>query len=206
MQLRYQTDLTSTDYVTRQAWQKASLARCPLHPQGGCGFTRHGSYARVAPPGTRIARWYCRQGHQTFSLLPDCLAARWSGTLTELEVAVEVVEQAPSLEAAATTQRLEIELPGALRWLRRRVQAVQRTLVVLKGLFPEYFANVAPTLAGFRQALGVEMVLVVLRDIGADYLAALPPPLGFCHPRMGTGEPSQAVQHRAGPDPPPRLG
>jgi hypothetical protein len=184
VQLRYQTDLTSTEYVNQEAWQEASLERCPLHPQGGCGFARHGSYARVEPPGTRIPRWYCRQGHQTFSLLPDCLAARWSGTLAEIEAAVEVVEQAPSLEAAATTQRLEIELPGALRWLRRRVQAVQQTLVVLKGLLPEYFAHVAPTLTGFRQALGGEPVLVLLRDIGADYLAALPPPLGFCPPRV----------------------
>lgn len=181
------------------------MARCPLHPQGGCGFARHGSYTRVAPPGTRIARWYCRQAHQTFSLLPDCLAARWSGPLAEIEAAVKAVEQAPSLEAAATTQRLEIELPGALRWLRRRVQAVQRTLVVLKGLLPEYFAHVAPTLADFRQALGVEAVLVELRDLGADYLSALPPPLGFCPPRVGAGEPSQAVQQRAGPDPPPPL-
>lgn len=205
MQLRYATDLTSTDYVNREAWQEASLERCPLHPQGGCGFARHGSYARVDPPGTRIARWYCRLGHQTFSLLPDCFAARWTGTLTEIEVAVEAVEQAPSLEAAATTQRLEIELPGALRWLRRRVHAVQRTLVVLKGLLPEYFAHAAPTLAGFRQVLGVEPVLVVLRDIGADYLVALPPPLGFCPPLRRAGEPPPAVQHRAGPDPPPRL-
>ncbi len=205
MQLRYQTDLTSTDYVTRKAWQEASLARCPLHPQGGCGFARHGSSARVAPPGTRIARGYCRQGHQTFSLLPDCLAARWPSTLAEIEATVDAVEQAASLEAAATTQRLEIELPGALRWLRRRVQVVQRTLVVLKGLFPEYFANVAPTLAGFRQALGVEMVLVVLRELGADDLAALPPPLGFRPPLGRGGEPHPAVQQRAGPDPPPPL-
>ena len=28
------------------------------------------------PRGTRIARWYCPQSHTTFSLLPDCLAAR----------------------------------------------------------------------------------------------------------------------------------
>lgn len=206
MQLRYQTDLTSTEYVNREAWREARLDRCPLHPQGGCGWARHGTYARVNPPGTRIPRWYCPLGHQTFSLLADCFAARWSGTLAEVEAAVEAVEQAPSLEAAATTQRLEIELPGALRWLRRRVQAVHRTLVVLKGVLPEYFANQAPTLAGFRQALGVETVLVLLRDIGADYLPALPPPLGFCPPLVRGGEPQPPLQHRAGPDPPPPLG
>lgn len=206
MQLRYQTDLTSTEYVNREAWREARLDRCPLHPQGGCGWARHGTYARVNPPGTRIARWYCPLGHQTFSLLPDCLAARWSGTLAEVEAAVEAVEQAPSLEAATTTQRLEIELPGALRWLRRRVQAVHRTLVVLKGVLPEYFAHYAPTLAGFRQALGVETVLVLLRDIGADYLPVLPPPLGFRPPLVRGGEPQPPLQHQAGPDPPPPLG
>ena len=50
-----------------------------MHPQGGCGFARHGSYERVDPPGTRIARWYCRVGHQTFSLtiIAHC-CRRWS--------------------------------------------------------------------------------------------------------------------------------
>ena len=69
VQLRYQTDLTSTEYVNREAWSEASLERCPLHPQGGCGFARHGSYERVEPPGTRIPRWYCPLGHQTFRQL-----------------------------------------------------------------------------------------------------------------------------------------
>ena len=93
-----------------------------MHPQGGCGFTRHGTYERVNPPGTRIARWYCRQGHCTFSLLPDCLAARGSGTLIEFEAVVNDTEAARSLEAAAAACRPDIELPGVLRWLRRRRQ------------------------------------------------------------------------------------
>ncbi len=202
VQLRYATDLTSTEYVNREAWREASLARCPLHPRGGCGFARHGTYKRVEPPGTRIARWYCRQGHQTFSLLPDCLAARWSGGLAEVEAAVTVVEQADSLEAAAGKVRLDIELPGALRWLRRRARAVHRTLVVLKGLLPDYFANCAPTLAAFCDALGVEVVLVLLREIGADYLPVLPPPLGFRPPVNRDDRRRRARQHRAGPDPP----
>jgi hypothetical protein len=179
VQLRYHTALTSTDSVTRHAWQDASLERCPLHPQGGCGFARHGTYERVRPPGTRIARWYCPQAHQTFSLLPDCLAARWSGTLAEVEAAVDAVEQASSLEAAANTRRLEIDLPGAVRWLRRRATAVHHSLGLLKGLLPGSFAGYAPTLAAFRAALGVEAVLVLLRETGADYLAVLPRPLGF---------------------------
>jgi hypothetical protein len=88
VQLRYACPLTGAQYVSEQAWQEAILPRCPLHPQGGCHFARHGTSTRVSPPGTRVARWYCREGHCTFSLLPDCLAARLSGTLAEVEVLV----------------------------------------------------------------------------------------------------------------------
>jgi len=202
VQLRYKTDLTSTEYVNRQAWREASLAACPLHPHGGCGFARHGYYERVKPPGCRIARWYCRLGHQTFSLLPDCLAARWSGSLAEIEAAVDVVEKAPSLEAATATMRLEIELPGVLRWLHRRAQTIHTTLVLLKGLVPAYFVNTAPTLAAFRHTLDVEVVLVLLRETAADFLPALPPPLGFRPPVVNDNANDNARQQRAGPDPP----
>ncbi len=202
MQLRFATELTSEQYVTRQAWHEASLECCPLHPQGGCGLARHGTYERVNPPGTRIARWYCRQGHQTFSLLPDCLAARCSGTLVEFEAAVNDSTAAPSLEAAAANWRLEIELPGVLRWLRRRCQAVTALLVIVRGLMPAVFAGSAPTLNAFRSALNVEWVLLALRAVAAEHLHRLPAPLGFLpRPRRG-GEPPRADQHRAGPDPP----
>ncbi len=202
MQLRFATELTSKDYVTRQAWNEASLECCPLHPQGGCGFARHGTYERVNPPGTRIARWYCRQGHQTFSLLPDCLAARWSGTLIEFEAAVNDTDAAPSLEAAAATCRAEIELPGVLRWLRRRRQAVTTVLVIVRSLMPEVLAGCEPTLRALRAGLDVEWVLLALRGIAAEHLPRLPPPLGFSpRPRRG-GEPRPRAQHRVGPDPP----
>nr|WP_141657222.1 hypothetical protein [Thiocapsa sp. KS1] len=52
------------------------------------------------------------------SLLPGCLAARLSGTLSEVEAVVRAAEQAPSLEAFRTHRRLDIELPGALGWER----------------------------------------------------------------------------------------
>ena len=81
VQLRFDTGLAGAEYVTRELWRRAILPRCPLHPRGGCGLARHGSYARKRPAGTRIARWYCPQGHRTFSLLPDHLAARFPGTL-----------------------------------------------------------------------------------------------------------------------------
>ena len=64
VQVRYDCGLTGEEYVTQQAWRHASLTRCPLHPKGGCGFARHGTYERLSPPGTLIARWYCPRGHR----------------------------------------------------------------------------------------------------------------------------------------------
>lgn len=202
MQIRFECDLTGEEYVTQQAWRNASLTRCPLHPQGGCGYTRHGSYERCSPPGTRIARWYCRRGHCTFSLLPDCLAARLPGTLAEVEAVIGVVEQARSLESACWDLRLEVELPGVLRWARRRVRAIHATLHALKGLMPERFAGCAPRLDAFAECLGVESVLPALRQIAAPYLLSLPTPVGFSPRRLPAGEPNRVHQHPAGPDPP----
>jgi hypothetical protein len=205
VQLRFATALTSTDYVTQQAWRSATLAHCPRHPQGGCGFARHGTYGRVRPRGTRIARWYCPDSQQTFRLLPDCLAARLTGTLLEVEAAVDQVECAHALEAAAAGLRLEIELPGALRWLRRRVQAVHTALRRLKGLLPVWFAGGAPRLETFRQCLGVASVVLAVRALGADHLPFLPAPLGFRPRSGGSGESQHRSQHRVGPDPPRGL-
>jgi hypothetical protein len=148
-------------------------------------LARHGTYRRVSPPGTRIARWYCRRGHRTFSLLPDCLAARLSGTLSEVEAVVRAVEQAPSLEAACQELRPDIELPGVLRWARRQVQAVREALHALKGLLPEQFPC-APTLLAFAACLGVAEVLLALRPIGEPLLQNLSSPLGF-RPRRTPG-------------------
>jgi hypothetical protein len=202
VQLRFECHLTGADYVTQQGWFSATLPCCPLHPHGDCGFARHGTYERVSPPGTRVARWYCPEGHRTFSLLPDCLAARLSGTLEEVEAVVRAAEQAPSLEALCKHRRLDIELPGALRWVRRRVQDVHGALHRIKGVLGDTFVNVAPTLSAFADHLEVEQVLVALRGIAAAWLGELPKPLGFAPRRRGRETLGEAVQHRAGPDPP----
>lgn len=202
MQLRFAIDLTSTEYVNEQGWQKASLKRCPVHPEGGCGFSRHGTYRRLNPPGTLIARWYCPQEQQTFSLLPDCFAARLSGTLDEVEAAVDHLEQVGTQEKAVASLRLDIALPGALRWLRVRARAVYSSLITLKGLLPEYFAQCQPTLASFRQHLGVEAVLVALRRIGAAFLGVLAAPLGFQRRRKADAKVKNTAQQATGTDPP----
>ena len=123
MQLRYETGLTGEQYVRAEAWRDARLERCPNHPHGSCSFARHGTYTRKTPRGTHIARWYCRESHTTFSLLPDCLAARLPGELDTLEAVVAHAEHAPSLATAANELRRDaVELPGAMRWVERRVR------------------------------------------------------------------------------------
>jgi hypothetical protein len=206
VQLRFKTGLTGADYVTQEAWRLARLAHCPLHPRGGCGFASHGTYERVSPAGTRIARWYCPQGHCTFSLLPDHLAARFPGTLYEIEQVVAVAEQASSLEAAADRLRSDdITLVSAVRWVRRRVAAVRRLLTITVGLFPQSLLGCVPTIAAVRSRLGCEQVLVVLREVAEVHLHALAPPLGF-HPRCrGSGERKLRFQQPMGPDPPREL-
>ncbi len=179
------------------------MIRCPLHLGGGCSLARHGTYERVDPPGTRIARWYCRESHCTFSLLPDCFAARLSGTLVEVEAVVEAAEQAMSREAAADELRPDIELPGGLRWLRRRLLPVYAALHLLKGLMADQFQACWPTLAGFQPCLEVETVLLALREVAAVHLGVLPPPLGLRPPPSGGGEPKRPLQQPMGPDPPP---
>lgn len=203
VQLRFATGLTSEEYVKQKAWRLARLERCPEHPQGGCGIARHGEYERKVPAGVRIPRWYCRAGHLTVSLLPDFAASRLSSTLGEVEEVALAVEAAPSLEAAASELRPDIELPGAVRWTRRRVSAVRVTLVTTVGLLPVVLAGVELTLSSFREALGVECgALSALREVAAPWLVHLPPPVGFgprVAPRSRVGA---ALQHETGPDPP----
>jgi hypothetical protein len=199
VQLRLKTEFTSEEYVSRQAWRKASLERCPLHPAGSCGFARHGTYGRVKPAGTRIPRWYCPKGQQTFSLLPDCFASRLSGSLQDVEDVVNIVEEVGAVETAAHIARgPDVQLPGAIRWTRRRVKYVRNTLTVILGLMPELFAGCQPTLDSFRQTLGVVGVLPALREIAARHLASLPAPVGLAAPKPSRGVSRRQHQHETG--------
>jgi len=203
VQVRLATSITSDDYVAGKRWRDASLTRCPWHPQGGCGFARHGTYPRVKPPGTHIARWYCPLARRTVSALPDCLASHYSGSLVELEGVVLAVEQAPSLAAAADGLRTEIELPGALRYLRRLCQAIHRALHIIRGLFPQRFVSVPPTVQGFVAELtDGPSVLMTLREQASRHLANLPTPFGFNPSRSNPVRSPLCRQHRWGPDPP----
>ncbi|MDD9962436.1 MAG: hypothetical protein OXU70_10140 [Gammaproteobacteria bacterium] len=204
MQLRYETGLTGEQYVIARAWREARLERCPNHPRGGCSFARHGTYERKTPPGARVARWYCPQSHTTFSLLPDCLAARLPGTLNALEAVVAAAEQATSLAAAANAVRRDtVELPGAMRWVRRRVRLVHNALNAVIGLIPDRLAPCVPNIAAVRGRLASENALTKLRTLAAPQLRRLPAPLGFHPHRLGVTDRNLLIQHKAGPDPPP---
>ena len=204
VQLRYETGQTGEQYVTARGWRDASLERCPNHPHGDCSMARHGTYERLTPPGARIARWYCPESHTTFSLLPDCLAARLPGTLDAVEAVVVAAEGARSLEAAANALRPDgIELPGAMRWVRRRVRLVHGVLVRVVGLLPDRLAGCPATMAAVRTCLASDRALMDLRHLVAGQLAALPAPLGFQAGGIGVGDHHGVFQHSMGPDPPP---
>jgi len=123
------------------------------------------------------------------------------GSLCAIEQVVAQVEQAQSLEAAADRLRPDVELPGAIRWTRRRVRGVYAALSALKGLHPERFAG-PPTVRLFQQSLKRACVLPALREIAGVQLPYLPPPLGFGPRPLPGGGPQKRHQHHTGPDPP----
>ncbi|MCB1873318.1 MAG: hypothetical protein KDI49_15180 [Gammaproteobacteria bacterium] len=141
----------------------------------------------------------------TVSALPDCIASRYSGTLPRLEALVSAIEQAGSLTAAAGHLRTDIELPGALCYLRRLCRAIHGALGIVRGLEPERFAAVPPRIFGFARVLRVVSVLMALRDQLSRYLPVLPAPLGFHSSRINAAVAGEGVQHRMGPDPPVAL-
>jgi hypothetical protein len=150
-----------------------------------------------------IARWYCRDGHVTFSLLPDCLASRLSSTLAAVEqVALAVEQRTRSIEAVAATLRPDIEVQGAVRWVRRRVVAIVTALKVLKGLQPDVFGGVEATLGGVRAALGVKVdeVLPAVRASAGAQLRGMPPYVGLGHRHRGGKRGQRKLQQGAGAD------
>jgi hypothetical protein len=149
----------------------------------------------------RVARWYCPDAHETFSLLPDCLAARLQGSLDEVEQVVIEVEGAASVEAASAALRPDIELPGAVRWVRRRLTGVRTALLALVTLLPARLGS-RTELVAVRTELASERALVALREIGAAHLPRLARPLGFRSLRSGRAESEERLQHKTGPDPP----
>ena len=182
-------EFTAADrYVADRAWQRAILCECPFHPEGGCGLRKLGTYGRVEPAGTRVARFWCPLARQSISVLPAFLAARMSGTLDTIEAVVATVERVGSTAAAVEhvyppDQKRAIGPDCALRSIRRRLRAVRAALLALVTLLPERLLGVPPTLSALRLALGTERVLLTARELLSPHLHAMPAPVGL-RPRV----------------------
>lgn len=205
VQVRLATLSTGELYVTEKQWLHATLTCCPWHPKGGCGFCRHGTYPRVRPRGTLIARWYCPTERRTVSALPDALASHFSGTLADIEAHVRATEQGLSMQSVAMSCRLEIELPGALRYLSRLCKAVHKALNICRGLHPELLCAAQPTITSFSLSVEGSSVLVSLRQLVARHLGQLPTPLGFNRSRNNPVARLNSLQQQTGHDPPCAL-
>ncbi len=124
------------------------------------------------------------------------------GTLIQVENAINKVEDSPSQEAAVQSMRIDIELAGVLRWIRRRLFLVRCALTLLIELLPSLPAECSANIASFRSALGVKYVLPELRIRASCYLHMLPPPLGFGPRRAAKKIKKTRFQHQTGTDPP----
>lgn len=203
MQVRLRTELTAEQYITGEQWSNAKFWPSGLHP--GRGFRRHGTYSRRKPSGLRVTRWYSRDKHVTVSALPDFAAARVSSSLGEIEDVVADVEQASgemSFEHIAGNLRRDIGLPGAMRWVRRRMLWVSAALTTIRGLAVDKLAGCALSVEQFRLRLETDCVLVRAREIATKNLARFPAPVGFSPlPKSGKRR-RKSAQHKSGSDPP----
>ena len=121
------------------------------------------------------------------------------GTLLELEEVVAEAEQARSLMAVADQVRSDaVELPGAMRWVRRRVLLVRHVLRLVTGLLPQQLSGCRAEVTAFRRRLGSDAVLVSLRSLTAAWLPAVAAPLGFRPHGIGREHPTKRIQTKPG--------
>ncbi len=133
--------------------------------------------------------------------MPDCIAARYSSSLDEIEDVVVAVEQASSFEQACFDLRPELRPSGRRRWVRRRVNRVRlfRTLAVTLGVV-ELGSKLR--LVELRNRLGTHRALAMLRAPVSEWLIKLPTPAGFARRHESAWRISSVTQHKVGPDPP----
>ena len=141
--------------------------------------------------------------HVTISLLPEFMAASFSGDLAEVERVARVAEQAGSVSVAAQQLRPELnDERSAARWLRRRLSALKSGLSSLVTSVPELF-GVAPTLSAVaaRLAAATGRVLVAARSKATSLLGRMATPLGFRHRAPVSMVNVESMQHAMGPAP-----
>ena len=143
---------------------------------GFCGSTRKGRYSRIG----RVARTIQARraaGGEVQARYPTALLRTCAGSWRRVERVVRAAEQATSRECAANTLRTDaIKLPGALRWVGRRVRGVQLFLSLIISLYPVKFGGLEPTVSAFGDALGSGPLLApaARQRSGAAALAADP--------------------------------
>ena len=201
MQFQIIISLTIEQYICLEVWETLTISQCPIHPGQACRIRRHGSYPRVYPEGIRIARFYCYTERITFSLLPDFLCSRISGTLEEVEAVVSMIENAADIASSDETAldsisvtdldlakevektELNVNLYDSTvndpRWAHRRLDWVFKLLMMMITQFPERFGHCRPTLSSFRSVLGNGPILIQLRFLAGEKVHELPLPVGL---------------------------
>lgn len=121
------------------------------------------------------------------------------GSLDETEEVV-LLSDTIGVEKAAMELRVgEVELPGVLRWLRRRRLGVHAALLALITALTGQLGSVAD-IEAMRLVLKTERLLVALREIGAEHLQSLPAPLGFGRRLAARTKRGKRSQHETGPE------
>jgi hypothetical protein len=143
-------------YVAGRAWERAVLEECRLHPGAGCTVVRHGTYARVSPPGMQVPRFRCATRGGTISLLPGFLASHVTGRSKPSRTPpLSPRDPDPGRRRGGAQRPAEaddaVTLPAALRWLLRRVAWVREAFTTLTTLLPALHGT-APTVAAMRSA------------------------------------------------------
>jgi hypothetical protein len=137
----------------------------------------------------------------TFSLIPDCLAARMPGTLEQVEQAAAGVQRArqqgASLEQQAEALRPPSESPDAVEprsavaWMKRRHRAVVVALVGVIAVMPEVFEACEPTLAAVSERVDDgNGVLLALRRMAGERLGEIPTSVSVGPKGRGGGGPN----------------
>ena len=115
-----------------------------MHPEGGCGLSRHGTCERYTPYGPAlIVRYDCREGRTTVSLLPDGFAARLTGTLADLAREVRTAELEGVEEAAQSgSPNPHIDRATRIARVKRRQELLYRSLGAIRGFLPDFILPV----------------------------------------------------------------
>ena len=103
-------------------------------------------------------------------------------------ITVEDCLEHPPPAAADALRPDAVELPGAMRWVGRRVRLVHHVLTIVIGLLPERLAWCVAEMGAVRARLDTDTALRALRTLTAAQLPALPRTVGVPTPSSQHGE------------------